>query len=62
MLHLLLALPPQLLILPSQKVREIEVLHATKDAKSSALLVYASDAAVSYETEPLPPQLRVREI
>ena len=47
----------------TQKVREVEVLKAAKDDSRKALLVYASDRAVSYTSEDsngdLPPQLRV---
>ena len=39
------------------KLREIEVLKAAKDDAEQALLVYASDRAIAYEGEELPPQL-----
>ncbi|MCJ1469641.1 hypothetical protein MMC07_008277 [Pseudocyphellaria aurata] len=42
------------------KVREIEVLKAAKDESRTALLVYASEKAMSYECGDLPSQLRVR--
>lgn len=40
------------------KVREIEVLKAAKDEARNALLVYASERAISYEAGELPSQLR----
>ncbi|KAL8695734.1 MAG: hypothetical protein Q9201_007970, partial [Fulgogasparrea decipioides] len=40
------------------KVREIEVLKAVRDGPPSAILVYASEQAMSVENKELPPQLK----
>lgn len=43
----------------TRPVREIEVLRAAKEESSTAILVYASDAAVNYKEDALPPSLQV---
>ena len=45
--------------LHSQKVRQVEVLKAVRDESPSAVLVYASDKAMSVENKELPPELKV---
>ena len=40
------------------KVSELQVLDAASNEYNKALLVYASERAISYESGPLPPQLR----
>ncbi|KAL8848834.1 MAG: hypothetical protein Q9221_006130 [Calogaya cf. arnoldii] len=40
------------------KVRQVEVLKAARDESSSAILVYASDKAMSVENKELPPELK----
>ena len=47
------------MVLFLQKVREVEVLKAAKEESQNALLVYASEKAVSYENQNLPQQLLV---
>lgn len=43
----------------ARRVREIEVLRAAREEWRSVLLVYASEAAMSAQIEPAPPQLQV---
>lgn len=42
-----------------QRIREIEALKAARDDSNSALLVYASEKAVTLESSNLPSQLKV---
>ena len=43
----------------ARPVREIEVLRAAKEEASTVILVYASDEAVNYQEDALPPPLQV---
>lgn len=43
----------------ARKVREIEVLRAAREESKSALLIYASDNAVNFQSGPIPPELQV---